>query len=307
MKKVLFGKTGYEVSEIVLGCWGLGSHFFGPIAEKQVVDTVHAAIDNGINLIDTAPNYGDSEDQIGKAIKGIPRDKFYIATKTGNVVMDCGVTIHLAEQSIRYQVENSLRRMGIDYIDLLQVHWPDYNHSMPVAYAVINKLVEEGKIRKWGVCNHHPQEVLDAFDVGATMVQNNYSLTRRAVERDVFPIADAAGMGTEAFGILDGGFLTGKFTEPHHVEGSERRSLFYTELKAENWERGQKVLKNLKEVADGRGVSMAQIAINWVLHNPHVQVALVGAKTPEQVISNIGAASFTMTDEEYAKLNAVKY
>ena len=307
MEYVKFGKSSFEVSRMVLGCWGLGSDFYGKVDMDTVVDTVHAAVDGGINLLDTAPNYGNSEEVLGKALKGI-RDKVILATKCGNIKYEGGSYKLLTPVSMRMQLEESLRRLGTDYIDLYQIHCPDYNSSMEVAYATMNKFKEEGLIREWGVCNHNAQEVLNAADAGAVSVQTIYSLTRKAAGRDIIPVAANAGLGVEVYGALAGGLLSGKYDKPRVVESAEeRRPMFYHEFREENWAKTEKLLAVLKKVADGRGLPMSQVAISWTLSNPFVSCALVGAKSPEQVEANIAAASVKLTEEEIAELNATVY
>lgn len=299
-----FGNSGFEVSQIVLGCWGIGSDFYGEVDINTVVDTVHAAVANGINLVDTAPNYGNSEDVLGKALKGI-RDKVILATKCGNIKYPGGSYKLLTPVSMRMQLEESLRRLDTDYIDLYQIHCPDYNSSMEVAYETMNQFKKEGKIRAWGIANHNAQEVLAAADAGAVSIQNIYSLTRKGAGRDIIPVAANAGMGVEVFGVLAGGLLTGKYDKPRVVESAtERRPMYYYEFKEENWAKSEAILKVIKEVADGRGVPMSQVAINWTISNPLVSCALVGAKSPAQVEANVAAASFKLSEEEMNKLNS---
>lgn len=295
-----------KVSRIALGAWGLGSDFYGEVELKTVVDTIHAAVECGINLIDTAPNYGNSEEVLGKAIEGI-RDKVVIATKCGNLKYAGGSYKLLTPVSMRLQLEESLRRLNTDYIDFYQIHHPDKNNSMAVAYETMNKFMEEGKIRAWGVCNHNVSEILEASDAGAASLQVQYSLSKRAVERDVLPVARANNMSVMAYGTLVGGLLSGKYTEPKTIGTTDRRPMFYNEFKEENWAKSQKLIAAVKEVAEGRGVSMPNVAINWALSNPNVSIALVGAKTPEQAQANAQAASFALTAEELAKLNAASF
>lgn len=307
MEYVKFGKSGLDVSKVVLGAWGIGSDFYGEVELKDVIDTVHAAADNGINLIDTAPNYGNSEEVLGKALKGV-RDKFIVATKCGNIKYPGGSYKLLTPVSMRIQLEESLRRLDVDYIDLYQIHCPDYNSSMAVAYETMNKFKEEGKIKAWGVANHNMTEVLAAADAGAVSIQNIYSLTRKGAGRDVIPVAKNAGLGVEVFGTLAGGLLTGKYDKPRVIESAvERRPMYYYEFRAENWEKSEALLKVLREIADGKGVPMSQVAIAWTLSNPLVDIALVGAKSVKQVEANVAAAAIKLTAEEKAALDATKY
>lgn len=306
MKYVNFGKSGLQVSQISLGTWALGSDFYGEVDLKIAIDTLHAAVDCGINLVDTAPNYGNSEEVLGKALVGI-RDKVVLATKCGCLKYPGGSYKLLTPVSMRLQLEDSLRRLNTDYIDLYQIHYPDKNSSMEVAYETMNQFVAEGKIRAWGVCNHNVAETLQASDAGAVSVQTQFSLTKRAVARDILPVAKANDMGVIAYGTLIGGLLSGKYTGPKSIGTTDRRPMFYSEFKPENWPKSEKLIAAVREVAEARGVSMPSVAINWALSSPYVSTALVGAKSPEQAAANAEAVSFSLTEEEIAKLTAASF
>lgn len=306
MKYVNFGNSGLQVSRISLGTWALGSDFYGEVELKSAIDTLHAAVDCGINLVDTAPNYGNSEEVLGKALAGI-RDKVVLATKCGCLKYPGGSYKLLTPVSMRLQLEESLRRLNTDYIDLYQIHYPDKNSSMEVAYETMNQFVAEGKIRAWGVCNHNVSEALQASDAGAVSIQLQYSLTKRTIERDILPVSKANGLGVLAYGTLIGGLLSGKYTGPKSIGTTDRRPMFYTEFKEENWPKSEKLIAAVREVAEARGVSMPSVAINWALSSPYVSTALVGAKSPAQATANAEAVSFSLTEEEIAKLNAASF
>lgn len=296
----------FEVSRIALGTWALGSDFYGEVELKSAIDTLHAAVDCGINLVDTAPNYGNSEEVLGKALEGL-RDKVVLATKCGCLKYPGGSYKLLTPVSMRLQLEESLRRLHTDYIDLYQIHYPDKNSSMDAAYETMNKFVEEGKIRAWGVCNHTVSEALAAEAAGASSIQLQYSLTKRSIERDILPVAKANSLAVMAYGTLIGGLLSGKYTGPRTIGTTDRRPMFYTEFKEENWPKSEKLIAAVREVAQARGVAMASVAINWALSSPYVSIALVGAKSPDQAEANAQAVSFTLTAEEIAALNKASF
>lgn len=303
MEYTKLGKSDFKVSRIALGTWALGSDFYGEVELKSAVDTLHAAVDCGINIVDTAPNYGNSEEVLGKALEGI-RDKVILATKCGCLKYPGGSYKLLTPVSMRLQLEESLRRLNTDYIDLYQIHYPDKNSSMEAAYETMNRFVEEGKIRAWGVCNHNVNELLAASDAGAVSAQVQYSLSKRSVARDVLPVAKANDLSVFAYGTLIGGLLSGKYKGPKTIGVKDRRPMFYTEFKEENWPKSEKLINAVSEVAKERGVSMPSVAINWALSDPNVGIALVGAKSPAQAQGNVEAVSFKLTDEEMKKLNA---
>ena len=306
MNMIKLGKTDQMVSRLALGTWGLGSDFYGEVELQSAIDTLHAAVDCGINLVDTAPNYGNSEEVLGKAMEGI-RDKVVLATKCGCLKYPGGSYKLLTPVSMRIQLEESLRRLKTDYIDLYQIHYPDKNSSMAVAYDTMNQFVKEGKIRAWGVCNHTVTEALDAADAGAVSIQLQYSLTKRGMERDILPVSKANNLAVMAYGTLIGGLLSGKYTGPRTIGTTDRRPMFYTEFKEENWPKSEKLIAAVREVAEARGVSMPSVAINWALASPYVSIALVGAKSPKQAQANVEALSFSLTEEEVAKLNAASF
>ncbi|MDD2958634.1 MAG: aldo/keto reductase [Lachnospiraceae bacterium] len=306
MEYTQLGKTDFKVSRIALGSWGLGSDFYGEVELNTAIDTLHAAVDSGINIVDTAPNYGNSEEVLGKALAGI-RDKVIVATKCGCLKYPGGSYKLLTPVSMRLQLEESLRRLNTDYIDLYQIHYPDKNSSMEAAYDTMNKFVEEGKIRAWGVCNHSVSEALNAADAGAVSLQAQYSLSKRAIERDLLPVAKANDMSVIAYGTLIGGLLSGKYNGPKTISATDRRPMFYTEFKEENWPKSEKLIAAVREVAENRGESMPNVAINWALSNANVGIALVGAKTAAQAEANAKAAAFSLTKEEVAKLNAASF
>lgn len=306
MEYINLGNTGFQVSRISLGTWALGSDFYGEVELKSAIDTLHAAVDCGINLVDTAPNYGNSEEVLGKALVGI-RDKVILATKCGCLKYPGGSYKLLTPVSMRLQLEESLRRLNTDYIDLYQIHYPDKNSSMEAAYETMNQFVAEGKIRAWGVCNHNVAEALQASDAGAVSIQLQYSLTKRSIERDILPVSKANGLGVLAYGTLIGGLLSGKYTGPKSIGTTDRRPMFYTEFKEENWPKSEKLITAVREVAEARGVSMPSVAINWALSSPYVSTALVGAKSSAQATANAEAVSFSLTRDEIAKLNAASF
>ncbi len=306
MQYIQLGKSDVKVSRIALGSWALGSDFYGEVELQSAIDTLHAAVDCGINIVDTAPNYGNSEEVLGKALEGI-RDKVVVATKCGCLKYAGGSYKLLTPVSMRGQLEESLRRLKTDYIDLYQIHYPDKNNSMDVAYETMNKFVEEGKIRAWGVCNHNVSETLAAADAGAVTAQVQYSLSKRACERDILPVARANNMSVFAYGTLIGGLLSGKYHGPKSIDKTDRRPMFYTEFKEENWPKSEKLINAVSEVAKERGVSMPSVAINWALSNPNVSMALVGAKSAAQAQANAEAVSFALTAEEIARLNAASF
>lgn len=306
MEYIQLGKSDLKVSRIALGSWGLGSDFYGEVELNTAIDTLHAAVESGINFVDTAPNYGNSEEVLGKALKGI-RDKVVIATKCGCLKYPGGSYKLLTPVSMRMQLEESLRRLDTEYIDFYQIHYPDKNNSMDMAYDIMNKFVEEGKIRAWGVCNHNVNELLKAVDAGAVSLQVQYSLSKRSIERDLLPVARANKMSVIAYGTLIGGLLSGKYKGPKTIGSTDRRPMFYTEFSEENWEKSSKLIEAVREVSEVRGVPMPNVAVNWALSNENVSIALVGAKTPEQAEANAQAATFSLTQEEIEKLNAASF
>ncbi len=297
------GKTGWQVSTISMGCWGIGGQW-GPVAEEEAIETIHAAIDLGVNLLDTADAYGlgVSEELVGKAVRD-RRDKVYIATKVGNFARRVGSPLaYDTPHHVYLCCDASLGRMKIDTIDFYQCHIGDLADPT-VFLEAFERLTEQGKIRAYGISTNSLR-VAEAFnrDGKCAAIQLNYSLVNRGAEQDLLPWCKEHNVGTLLRGPIAQGILAGKFTPETRFDDSVRTG----------WNEGagrERFLSQLAQVEPWKRLarpdrSLAQIALAWTLANPAVTCAIPGAKNVEQMRANAAAADITLTKDELALLNA---
>ncbi|MDR1515970.1 MAG: aldo/keto reductase [Synergistaceae bacterium] len=315
MKYRKFGNSGIDVSVIGLGTWPLGSDFFGAVEEHKGIDTIHKALDLGVNLIDTSPAYGrayEAEITVGKAIKG-RRDKAVLSTKfgvhrvlgTGDYKIPGEYTRCLSPAVASSELENSLKRLGADYIDIYFIHWPDLNFGNDGALELLAKWKKEGKIRAGAVSNFSVEQTKHAVEkAGISGIQPPASIFDRSnFDNGVIPYAKDAGLGIMTYGSLGGGILTGVFKEPPKVTDKELRVFFYNFFGDKKWAKCGRVIDTLREIAGARGVSVAEVSINWVLAQPGVSTALIGTTKPENLEKNARAADWELTSEELKKID----
>lgn len=293
-----------EISPITLGTWVFGGSNWSGAKEDDCIAVVGAAIDAGINCIDTAPIYsvGISEEIVGKAIKG-KREKLVIATKCG-LLSDGkgGFGINLTPESIREEIELSLKRLGCDYIDIYQCHWPDKNVAIEKTMETLVQLKEEGKIKCIGVSNH----TVDLFKRALTVTeittsQDQYSLLDRGIEQALLPCLKENNIGLLAYGPLAGGILTGKYSQPKKFGKSDARSFFYKFYEGKSFEQTQLLLEQLKEI----GKPLNQIAINWIRQQEGVASVIVGARHAQQMQDNAKALEWSLTEDQLNTIDEI--
>lgn len=306
MKYRRMGNSGFDISVIGQGTWEMGNDFFGEVDEKQSIDAIRASIDAGVNMVDTAAAYGpngDSEKVVAKAIKGL-RDKVVLATKLGVLRINGEYVRCLNTNIMRRELEDSLRRLETDYIDVYYIHWPDYNNSIDDALELMVKFKKEGKIRAIGVSNFDTTLIQKAIDIAdISVVQPPMSmLNRSSIENGIVPLCKEKGVGVITYGSLGGGILTGKMEKPV-TGGKELRSAFYAYYEEPMWSRCQKLLDVLRGIAGDRNTTVAQVSINWVLAQPGVTCSLMGATTPEMAYENASAADWELTADELAYID----
>lgn len=306
MKYRKMGNSGIDISVIGQGTWEMGNDFFGEVDEKIAIDAIRASVDAGVNMVDTAAAYGmdgASERVVAKAIKGL-RDKVVLATKLGVLRIDGEYVRCLNTNIMRREIEDSLRRLETDYIDLYFIHWPDFNNSIDDALELMVKFKEEGKIRAIGVSNFDAALVQKAIDIAdISVVQPPMSMLNRvSVENGIIPVCKENGVGVITYGSLGGGILTGKMQKPV-TGGKELRSGFYSFYEEPMWSKCQKLLDVLRGIAGDKGTTVAQVSINWVLSQPGVTCSLMGATTPEMAYENASAADWELTADELAYID----
>ena len=295
MKYRQLGKDGPQVSVLGLGTWPLGGGM-GQVDEPTAIATIHTALDNGITLIDTAQAYHTSEATIGKALKGGYRERCFLATK---------VSGDYSRQGIRAAMENSLRALDVDYVDLYQIHWWDSQYPIEESMDTMARLQEEGKARYIGVSNFSAKQMQQALQIARFHSnQPGYNMFDRQIEAEDIPFCEQEGIGIVAHSPLAKGLLTGKYTPGHRFAADDERSGF-PRFQGETFARYLAVADQLKEVAHAKGLSLIQLAISWLLRLPAITCVLVGAKNPAQVEDHLGAVGVAFSDDELARIEEI--
>jgi aryl-alcohol dehydrogenase-like predicted oxidoreductase len=307
-----FGRTGLSVSEIGFGSWEMGGTY-GAFEDQAMIEAVHAALDAGINCYDTAEVYGfgQSERLLGRAL-GARRKDVIVVSKFGVGYRNEGRTAGRdgRAERVRVSIEKTLQALGTDYLDVYLIHWPDRETPFEETMAALEELVKAGKTRFVGVSNFKAEEIVRCdtarrVDVG----QYGYHMFDRRMERDVLPCCHARDIGVMGYGPLAHGLLAGAFTkETKFAEndwrargGAFRMPLFTPE----NFPRNLALVEDLKALAAKRGATLPQLAIAWVLSNPAVDVALVGARSAEEVRANLGAMDVVVDDALRRDIDAI--
>jgi len=294
------GKSDLRVSVVGLGTWAMGNDFWGVSDDLESVRAIHAALDNGINLVDTAPVYGSghSEEIVGKAIKG-KRDEVVLATKVGIKKAGKGVYITLKPESIRQEIDDSLRRLGTDYIDLYQIHRPDPDTPLEESLNELVKLRDMGKFRYLGVSNFS-RELLDKTLKTTWIVsdQPHYSMLEREIEKDILPFCLEKNIGILGYGTLGGGILTGRYKVKPEFEKGDYRDRFYDFYSEPTWSKVLKLLNILDDIASYYQHPVSNIVIAWTFHQMGITSALTGARKTEQVISNARAGNLMLKETD---------
>ncbi|MBI5375757.1 MAG: aldo/keto reductase [Candidatus Schekmanbacteria bacterium] len=299
MKYKTLGNSGLHVSAIGLGTWAIGGMFWGKSDDKQSIGAITASIEAGINLIDTAPAYGDghSEIVVGKAIKG-KRDKVIIATKCG-IDTRKGFAFNLKPARVREEAEASLKRLGIDCIDIYQCHWPDPKTPIEETLEMMMKLKTEGKIRHIGVSNFEVPLLQEAVKAAPIVsLQSHYSLLERSIEKEIIPFCRENNIGILTYGSLASGILTGKYDKQPKFSAGDARNFFYPFYKEPLWSKAQALISELKKIADEHGKPVSHVALNWLTQKAEVSSALVGAKNKEQAINNAESCDWELGEAE---------
>ncbi|PPL01852.1 aldo/keto reductase [Parapedobacter indicus] len=314
--------TGLDLSVITFGAWAAGGWMWGGTERKDAVEAIRASYDLGVNSIDTAPIYGQgtSEEIVGEAIKGIPRDKVYLLTKYGmrwdlvkgtlashsknNSGEDIDIYKYAGKESVIKECEDSLRRLRTDYIDLYQIHWPDVTTPISETMEAVAQLIQQGKIRYAGVCNYNVEQLAEAsryVDIVSNQVP--YSMVKRGIEAEVVPYCLGQEKSILAYSPMERGLLTGKMKPGHKFsEGDHRAKLYF--FSEENLRRTNAFLETIKPLATEKGISLGQLTLLWTLEQPGITIALVGARNAEQAIQNAKTTDASLAAEEIAFISS---
>jgi aryl-alcohol dehydrogenase-like predicted oxidoreductase len=304
------GRTGTKVSPLCLGAMMFGA--WGNEDHDESVRIIHAALDGGINFIDTADVYsrGESEEIVGKALAGGCRDNVVLATKVHGTMGDDPNEFGNSKRWIRREVENSLRRLGTDWIDLYQIHRPEQETDIDETLGVLTDLVREGKVRYIGSSTFPASQIVEAQWVAErrgrerfVCEQPPYSILVRGIEADVLPTCARHGMGVIPWSPLAGGWLTGR-EDPSQSRRAQRIPSRY-DMSLPGNQRKLEAVNELRTVADEAGITMIDMALAFVIRHPAVTAAIIGPRTMEQLESQLGAADVTLSEDVLDRIDAI--
>ncbi|MEY2532556.1 MAG: hypothetical protein QOF29_466, partial [bacterium] len=299
------GSEGLQVSAMGLGCMGM-SEFYGRADEDEAIRTIHRALELGVTFLDTADMYGPftNERLVGRAIAD-RRGDVVLATKFGNERKEDGTRLGVngRPEYVHSACEASLQRLGVDHIDLYYQHRVDKTVPIEETVGAMAELVQAGKVRHLGLSEASPQTVRRAHAVHPiAALQSEYSLWTRDPEAEVLPTIRELGIGFVPYSPLGRGFLTGRFQSPDDVpEDDFRRS--HPRFQGENFDRNLEIVARVREIAEEKGVTPAQLALAWVLHQGEDVVPIPGTKRVKYLEENVGALDVELTDEDLRRLD----
>ena len=304
-----FGKTGLKVSKLCLGTWGIGGAGWDSYSDESRMDAIKAALECGINFIDTAPAYnaGKAECYVGETLSKLKkRREVVISTKCGNKFVDgkyfrCG-----SKESILKQCDESLKNLKTDYIDIYLVHWPDPDVELEETIDAVSTLKKEGKILHAGVSNFSKEQIEEAQKYcKIEAFQPQYSLADRKDEK-LIRWAHEQGLGIMTYGTLGGGILTGNYRKLRTFEQTDSRNRFYPYFKEPLFSKAMELLTIMDQIAEERNVSLAQIAEKWVIQKRFVSSCIIGAQSRARVEENCRNLQWELTDNEIRRLESVR-
>ncbi len=317
MKYNLLGNTGLYVSELCLGTMTFGGRgmwtAIGTLPQEQVNSLVKQSVDGGINFIDTANIYSEglSEQMTGQAIRdlGLKRDDLVIATKVRGQMGEGPNEVGLSKKHILQQADESLTRLNMDYIDLYQIHGFDKLTPLEETLEALDSLVKSGKVRYIGCSNLAAWQLMKALGISAQQhlskfvsLQAYYTIAGRDLERELVPLLLDQKVGLMVWSPLAGGLLSGKYSRDAETQEGRRVNFDFPPV---NKEKAYDILDVMQKIADNKGVTVAQIALSWLLHQPAVTSVIIGANKPEQLTDNLSSVDVKLEAEELDQLNEV--
>ena len=298
------GKTEIFVTPIAMGCWPIAGVTSVDVNEADSVATIEAAVESGINFFDTAHIYGydgESETLLGRVL-GPHREKVVIATKGGLHWKDKVQAKDGSPKRLRWECEESLRRLDTPFVDLLYLHAPDPNTPIRESAGELRRLMEEGKTRAVGLSNATVAQLEEfSSECPLAAIQPPYNMLQRGIEADVIPWCQRHGTSIACYWPLMKGLLAGAMARNHQFDPRDGRRK-YSIYQGEEWRRNQDFVDRVRRVAENAGKTVAQTVLNWTIHRPGIVCALAGAKRAGQMRDNAGAMGWRLSDEHLAEL-----
>ena len=293
--------VGIDISALAVGTWAIGGQQWGDVNEKDSIDAIRAMIDGGVNLVDTAPIYGNghSEEVVGKALENGYREKVFLATKFSISNDENGSVINNGSyENAIWECEQSLKRLNTDHIDIYIMHWPDPATPVEVTMRALVDLKKSGKIRFIGVSNFDRNLIEEAQKVvRIDFLQPPYSMVEES-QKELLAWCETQGIGTMTYGSLGAGILTGAIRELPDWEENDFRYTFYDYFKNPKFSKIMELLKVMDKIAQVRNKPLAQIAINWSTQKSYVSTAICGVRDPQQAYENCATFDWELTGEE---------
>lgn len=315
------GNSELELSAITYGAFAIGGTMWGGTEKKDSIDSIHASIDNGVTTIDTAPFYGFglSEEMIGEAIKPYDRSKVQLLTKFGLVwdgsnngkgdfffdADDNGKKVPIYKYSSKAnvikEVEESLKRLQTDYIDLLQIHWPDSTTPISETMEAAESLIQQGKIRAFGVSNYNVAQIQEAQKtIQVSSNQVAYSMLNRKIEEELIPFTVAENIGIIAYSPMERGLLTGKYFTDSKLKENDHRNGYFNQF---DLQKVKTLVEELTSLAHAKEASLSQLVLRWTSLQKGIAIVLAGARNAEQAISNAKTMNFDLSASELEFIN----
>jgi aryl-alcohol dehydrogenase-like predicted oxidoreductase len=316
MEYRILGTSDLKLSVITFGAWAAGGWMWGSTDRKLAKEAIIASYDEGVTTIDTAPIYGMgvSEEIVAEAIKDLPRDKVQILTKfgmrwdlkspKGDFTMDTEdndgnplkVYRYASKESVIQEVEDSLRRLKTDYIDLIQLHWPDSTTPISETMEAMEILLQQGKVKAAGVSNYDAAQVKEAQQsLKIASNQIPYSMLRREVESELVPYSIENNIGIIAYSPLERGLLTGKYFKGEKLQDNDHRNDYFNRY---NLEKVESFLKKIEPLAQDKNITISQLVLRWTTLQPGITIVLAGARNAEQAIENAHSISVNISPRE---------
>jgi aryl-alcohol dehydrogenase-like predicted oxidoreductase len=305
------GNSDLRLTPIGFGAWAIGGgnweFAWGPQDDSESVAAIHSALDLGVNWIDTAAIYGlgHSEEIVGRALKSTSHKPLVFTKCSMRWHADRSIYRSLTAASLAEEVEGSLRRLGVDTIDLYQIHWPNPEIEIEEGWETLARFREEGKLRWIGVSNFNVDQMKRAQKIAPiTSLQPPYSMLRRAIEEEILPFAQANNIGVINYSPMVSGLLTGKMTAERiaafPADDWRRRAVEFNEPR---FGRNLRLVEVLREIGNAYNVSPGVVAVAWTLHHPAITAAIVGGRSAQQVQGLVPALTFRLNEAEYARIN----